>query len=278
MNQGADTIQVETRYGRMWALRADAYITRCLEAYGEYCEAEADLFRSLISPGMAVVEVGANIGAHTIMLARSCTPGPLIAFEPQHRAFQLLCANLVEAGLTTVVALPEALGAEARLVRMPQTDYEADGNFGQVAPGRDEPAATDGWGDGRTVRLATLDSFELSACDFLKIDVEGWETDVLLGARETIARCRPMIYVENDRASHQAELIALLADLGYDQYWHVAPLYSPENFRGAQGDITGQTASLNMFCPPREWEMNVTGLERIDPNNWRSPIAPIVGR
>ena len=100
MSESADTILVETRYGRMWALRGDAYITRCLEAYGEYCEAEADLFRSLIAPGMTVVEVGANIGAHTIMLARACAPGPLIAFEPQHRAFQLLCANLVEAGLT----------------------------------------------------------------------------------------------------------------------------------------------------------------------------------
>jgi FkbM family methyltransferase len=275
MSEAADTGAVETRYGRMWALRADAYITLCLETYGEYCEAEADLLRQAIRPGMTVVEVGANIGAHTVMLARACAPGPLIAFEPQQRAFQLLCANLVEGGVANVTALPEALGESAGLARMPQTDYSHAGNFGQVAPARAAQEGDGGWADGRTVRVATLDSFELAGLDLLKIDVEGWESDVLRGGRRTIDRCRPIIYVENDRADQQAGLIRLLDELGYDQYWHVAPLYSPANFKRAQGDVTGQVASLNMFCAPRERGLTATGFERIDPDNWRSPIPPI---
>ena len=60
MGGQADTVEVETRYGRMWALRGDRYITRCLEAYGEYCEAEADVFRQLVKPCMTVVEAGAE--------------------------------------------------------------------------------------------------------------------------------------------------------------------------------------------------------------------------
>ena len=45
MGAAGDTIEVETRYGRMWALRGDRYITGCLAAYGAYSEAEADIFR-----------------------------------------------------------------------------------------------------------------------------------------------------------------------------------------------------------------------------------------
>jgi FkbM family methyltransferase len=269
-----DSVLLATRHGPMWALRTDAYITRCLEIYGEYCEAEADLFRQLVQPGMTVVEAGANIGAHTVMLARACAPGRLIAFEPQQRAFQLLCTNLTLNEIANVTAYPEALGAAAGVVELPAVDYAAAGNFGSVSPG----LAQDGgepWREGRTVRLRPLDSLELPACGLLKVDVEGWEAGVLRGAQATIARCRPILYVENDRAAHQAELIALIDALGYAQYWHVAPLFSTANYNGVSQDITNAVASMNMLCVPAERDLTVIDLERIDPQNWRSPMKPI---
>jgi FkbM family methyltransferase len=276
MTDTSDAVLLDTRYGRLWALRSDAYITGCLRTYGEYCEAEADLFRQIVKPGSTVVEVGANIGSHTVMLARACAPGRLIAFEPQQRVFQLLCANLVQSGVTNVTALPDAAGAKSGTARLPPVDYGADSNFGRVAPLMTPQAPEGGWGDGRTVRVTALDDFDLAACDVLKIDVEGWEEEVLRGARETILRCRPIIYTENDRADQQDALIKLIDELGYDQYWHVAPLFSRSNFNGAPSDFTGNTASLNMFCAPRERAVQVDGFQRIDPNNWTSPIKPIV--
>jgi FkbM family methyltransferase len=270
----ADTIEVETRYGRMWALRGDRYITRCLEAYGEYCEAEADVFRQLVKPGMTVVEAGANIGTHTLMLARACAPGQLIAFEPQQRVFQLLCANLAANGVDNVVALPEAMGAVAGVVGLPALDYGGVNNFGSISV-----EAGDGdWAAGRAARMTPLDALGLSACHFLKIDVEGGEADALRGAEGVIARCRPVIYVENDRADQQPVLIALLAELGYEQYWHVAPLFNAANFKGAAEDVTGAVISLNMLCLPKESSVSVTGFERIDPTDWRSPVRPIGAR
>ena len=275
MSETSDAIQIDTRHGRMWALRADNHTTRCLKAYGEYCEAEADVFRQLIRPGMTVVEAGAHIGMHTLVMARACAPGRLIAFEPQQRVFQLLCANLTAGAITNVTALPDALGADARFARMPVTDYAAAGNFGQVAPLFARVVADAGWSDGRTVRVSPLDALDLATCDFFKIDVEGWESEVLRGARQTILRCRPLIYVENDRADQQTVLIELMSELGYDLYWHVAPLFSPANFNGAKQDITGRTASLNMFCAPREQGLQVTRFARINPINWASPLKPI---
>ncbi len=273
MGATADTVEVDTRYGRMRALRGDRYITGCLEAYGEYCEAEAEIFRQLVKPGMTVVEAGANIGTHTLMLAQACAPGRLIAFEPQQRVFQLLCANLAANGVANVTALPEAMGAAPGTARLPALDYAEDHNYGAVSPSLDADAGD--WAEGRAARITPLDALALPACDFLKIDVEGWEADALRGARETILRCRPMIYVENDRADQQPVLIALIAELGYEQYWHVAPLFNPHNFRGATEDITGDTVSLNMLCAPSERRLSVTGFDPIDPADWRSPVTPI---
>jgi len=269
-----DSVLLATRHGPMWALRTDAYITGCLERYGEYCEAETDVFRQLVRPGMIVVEAGSNIGAHTVMLARACTPGRLIAFEPQQRAFQLLCANLTMNEIENVAAYPEAVGAASGMVELPAVDYAIAGNFGSVSP---RPAQSQGeaWHEGRMVRLRTIDSLELPACGLIKVDVEGWEAGVLRGAAATIARYRPILYVENDRAAQQAELIALIDALGYVQYWHVAPLFNRANFNGVAEDFTGGAVSMNMLCAPAERNLTVTDMERIDPQNWRSPIKPI---
>jgi len=269
-----DSVLLATRHGPMWALRTDAYITGCLDRYGEYCEAETDVFRQVVKPGMIVVEAGANIGAHTVMLARACAPGRLIAFEPQQRAFQLLCANLTMNEIENVTAYPEAVGAAPGMVELPTVDYGLAGNFGSVSP-RPAQIAGEAWHEGRMVRLRTLDSLELPTCGLIKVDVEGWEAGVVRGAQATIARCRPILYVENDRAAQQAELIALIDALGYVQYWHLAPLFSRSNFNGVAEDLTGGAVSMNMLCVPAERNLVVTDMERIDPQNWRSPLQPI---
>ncbi|HXQ47058.1 MAG TPA: FkbM family methyltransferase [Caulobacteraceae bacterium] len=272
-----DTVMVATRHGPMVALAGDAYITRSLQLYGEYGHDEADLFQQIVKPGMAVVEAGANIGAHSVMLARACAPGPLFAFEPQQRVFQLLCANLVMNGVTNAIAFSDAAGARAGMAVMPNLDYGSSYNFGSVSIKMMDVSAGLDWSAGQPTRVVAIDDLALPACGFLKIDVEGFEAAVLEGARQTIARLRPMLYVENDRASQQAALIALIDSLGYTQYWHVAPLFSRDNFNGAKDDVFNGSVSLNMFCTPNESELSITGFERIDPNNWRSPVGPIPG-
>lgn len=271
----SDTVVLATRHGPMFALAGDAYITRSMQLYGEYGHDEVDLFRQVVKPGMTVVEAGANIGAHSVMLARACSPGPLFAFEPQQRVFQLLCANLVMNGVTNALAFPDAVGAGAGTALIPPIDYGGRYNFGSVSIRPTDGSARPDWGAGQPTRVVAIDDLALPACDLLKIDVEGFEAAVLHGASQTIARCRPLLYVENDRASRQADLIALIDSLGYTQYWHVAPLFSRDNFNRAQDDAFNGSVSLNMLCAPNESGLAISGFERIDPKNWRSPVGPI---
>jgi len=262
-----DVRPFQTRFGPMLALAGDRYISRSLELYGEFSPAEWRLLAQLVKPGMTVVEMGANIGAHSVALARACAPGPLYVFEPQQRVFQLLCANLALNGVRNAIAYPEAGGAADGVVLLPRLDYAAPFNFGGVSVTPEGPGLS-----GVRVRATPLDSLDLAACHLIKVDVEGFEAQVLRGAVETIRRRRPVLYVENDRKSLQGELIELIASLGYRQYWHLPPLFSPDNFNGCREDAFGNVVSVNMLCIPQERNTVVQEMELIDPANWTSPV------
>lgn len=255
---------LQTRHGVMLALPGDHYITGCLEAYGEFSPGEWRLLEQVIKPGMVVLEMGANIGVHTVAMARACRPGPLYAFEPQRRVFQILCANLALNDVDNVMARQEACGREPGVATIPALDYAAAGNFGGVS------IQTEGQ-PGEAVRVVTIDEMRLPQCGLIKVDVEGFELEALSGAAETIARCRPVLYVENDRFEHQRALIRLIHEMGYRLWWHTPPLAVVDNFNGEKRSIFGRRiVSINMLCLPVERNTHVD-LELIDPEDPRLP-------
>lgn len=255
---------IRTPHGLMLFNRHDRYVGRSIERYGEFSPGELDLFRQAVQPGWHVVEAGANIGAHTLILAQQVGPrGRVYAFEPQRVLFQTLCANMALNSLTNVVCRPEALGAEAGTTYVPWLDYNAENNFGGLSLQ---------YRQGEPVPVIALDSLQLPRCEFLKIDVEGMELEVLRGATETIRRCRPLLYVENDRPERSAALIRYLQELGYDLYWHLPPLFSPQNsFRNPENEF-GRTVSVNMLGVHRSVPQNIQGLRKVEgpESDWRS--------
>src|SRR5262245_3941932 len=102
-NAGTESMQSrvkDCRHGRLCYLLTDSYIGRSLDIYGEYSEGEIDLFRQLLRPGDVAVDVGANIGALTIGMARLVGPsGAVLAFEPQRVIFDILAQNIRLNGL-----------------------------------------------------------------------------------------------------------------------------------------------------------------------------------
>ena len=114
----------------------DTYIGTMLDLYGEFSEGEDDLFRQVLHPGMTAVEVGANIGAHTLFIAQCVGPrGRVLAFEPQRIIFQILCANLALNGIEHVDAHWAAVGEKAGHIRVPRLDSSKSNNFGGLSIG-----------------------------------------------------------------------------------------------------------------------------------------------
>ena len=248
--------QKACRHGQMLYNIHDLVIGRSLDLYGEYCEGEIELFRQVIQPGSVVVEVGANIGPHTVFLARQVTAqGMVIAFEPQRVVFQTLCANLALNSIRNVHCFQQAVGAARGSITVPAIDYTRAGNFGGVSMGSHT--------SGEQVPLSRLDDLNPPACQFLKIDVEGMEKEVLEGAANMIAQFKPVIYLENDKAEKVDSVLRHLDSLGYKMYRHESHYFNPNNFFGNLENVFRSGFSVNMVCIHESVTQNLTGLEPV---------------
>jgi FkbM family methyltransferase len=247
----------ECRCGTMLYNRNDTYIGASLRKYGEFSGEEAALFCLIVQPGRTVLDLGANIGVHTVDLSRLVGPTGIVhAFEPQRLTFQLLCANVALNSCSNVFTHQAALGAAGGTIRVPALDPGERHNYGGLS-------LLDS-GNGESVAMLTVDSMDLDDCQFIKVDIEGMETEALRGAATTIKRFRPFLYVENDRQARSAELIGLLQEYEYRLYWHTPPLYSTGNFRAETENIFGGKVSVNMIGIPAEIpQSNLSNLREV---------------
>ncbi|MBK1836866.1 FkbM family methyltransferase [Azospirillum sp. YIM B02556] len=260
---------VKARHGLMMFRRTDTVVGRSLAYYGEYFEQEVALFRQCVRAGDRVIDVGANIGAHTVALARLVGPaGRVLALEPIDANHRLLCGNLALNGLDWADGLLAAAGAADGMLQLAAVAMDEDGNYGALSL---EALAGD-----RPVPVHRLDRLAgeggAGRIRLIKIDVEGMEAEVLEGARGLIARDRPVLYVENDRPDRSAALIRLLGALGYACYWYLPAFHNPANFAGRSEpifghglvddgtEIRGLGMGINLFCLPAEAGARINGL------------------
>lgn len=232
------------RYGRTYYFKHDEYVGRSVFKMGEFSPEECAYIVKLASerPGELVLDIGANIGC--ISQALIAVGFEVEAFEPQPAVFELLERNVA----STLQEPPSikchniALGSRSGTAQMPLVDYSKRNNFGGLGIGQ---------GHGLRVELRTLDSFNYSNVGLIKLDVEGYEEEVLRGAVETIARCKPIIYLEADRGEKLTALATFLSSLGYAYVTHNPPLFSPENYFGEPVRPWDRNfVSMNWVCRP----------------------------
>lgn len=240
------------RHGPFLVNTLDVYVGNAIATYGECCEIDYGFFRQLVQPNRDAVEVGSNIGCHTVPLARQlgAQGRRLLAVEPQPVVFQNLCANLALNRLLNVQAENCACTDTAARLSFEVPDYTARYNFGGISM----QTTAERTAGALPVRGVPLDDLLDDTWDvgFIKIDVEGFEQRVLEGARKTIARHRPFIYLENDRVDKSRALIEWLWAAGYKLWFHVPRMFNPANFAQRPDNIYGSTASFNMVAMPNE--------------------------
>jgi FkbM family methyltransferase len=239
----------------------DTFVGRSVDLYEEWSPGDAALLARFVSPGMTVLDVGANIGTHTLFFAeRVGESGRVLAFEPVPAIFRLLCCNLALNGLGQVWAQPAGVGRIGGRVRVPAVRLDEPANLGATALTRD--------GEDEAPVVA-IDDLALTACDLLKADVEGMEDEVIAGAERTIARCRPVLFLENEEPSLSPPLIRRLLALDYRLYWHARSLFCPDNFFGNRVDAFPTFGSLNLLGLPAERGTVVNDLKGVQgPDDW----------
>jgi len=195
-------------------------------------------WRRHLRPGAIVLDVGANIGLYGIPAAGLVgAKGAVICFEANPRTYRYLAGNLARNRCANVLAENLAVGAAAGEIRL----ATAGANAGEAH------VAADGE-QGEAVPMVSLDGYcarqGIGRVDYVKIDVEGYEADVLRGAREVLGR-NPDILVQTEyepqhlaRYGDPGALRRLLMEQGFLPHalaWAdgvASPIRSLDGYRG----------------------------------------------
>ncbi|MCH9050040.1 MAG: FkbM family methyltransferase [Proteobacteria bacterium] len=257
---GLGQMPVVTRAGLRWRLDLNEgidfsiYFLRCYE----FTTARA--IRRLVGSGSTVLDIGANIGAHTLSFAQLVGPGGRVyAFEPTEFAYAKLMRNLdlnpeiagrVTANQMMLVDRPDSEPPKHLYASWPlETKERVHPKHLGRALATDHATAT------------TLDSYvereNLQKVDFIKLDVDGYECQVLRGARKTLERFRPVILSElapyhlAEAGESVEELVSILESSNY-----VLLNLAGKRFLSSDADrlrsLVPEGTSKNVIAWPRE--------------------------
>lgn len=199
----------ENQLVRMHLPNKNDYIQNVIKSTGTFYEPEMLLdISNRVKKGSTILDVGANIGNHTLYFSLFCGANKVISFEPQKNVYDTLCENIKLNFLEEkIVAYQIGLGS-----------YETTANLGAVDEKNIGMTKLDINSSG-DVRIATLDSVvekePLNSISVIKLDVEGMEMEVLRGAIQTFERHQPVLYVEAASKKEFDEVSAFLLSFNY---------------------------------------------------------------
>ena len=177
------------------------------------------LQKNLRGTGVVMIDGGANIGVHALTAGRLMQGwGTVLSIEAQERIFYALAGNVALNNLFNVSVRWNALDQKEGIVNIPVVDYMRPSSFGSLEMMQSKDSEFIGQPIDSTqltpVAAISIDSLAMPRVDFIKLDVEGMEERVLLGATDTLTRCRPVLHVEQLKTSRQT-LLNILAGLDY---------------------------------------------------------------
>lgn len=216
----------------------DPVLETALYYHGIYEEGTLDVMRRVLRPGDTFIDVGANLGLMTLWAARLVgTSGHVHAFEPQPDTYAVLERNLALNGVRNVTLHRLALGSKPERRSLYERSHISRGAASMVKPEQDFGQTS--------VELDTLDHIieasQIKTVRMVKMDIEGWELEVLKGTRRLLSQLdAPILCVESSK------------------------LYPVHN--GTQADISDYIRSINGYVvyKLRKGKKRISTLQRID--------------
>lgn len=199
-----------------WVIDGDTHVSHWVrqERRLDHDQNTLPILYRYVRPGDVVLDIGANIGDHTIAYSDWVgSRGKVFAFECGYEANACLRNNM--RGRENVVVLDMALWSSEGWLNFNQDNK----NFGASFVTKSDVVAHDS-----PIKCFPLDSFKINQIDFMKIDAEGSETEILRGAEIMIGRFKPIICMEVNgfalkrAGSSEEELLNLIKSFGYDYY------------------------------------------------------------
>lgn len=206
----------------------DAYIYRHMSQSCNIFESHIvnSVIKGIVEKSTYILDVGANIGCHAVSYGNFNPNCKVWAFEPQSKLYDILERNVERNNLGDRVKTFRCAVAHASArATLASFDKVFDYTNGVVNKGGI------GFGEGgEATDVITIDSLNLPGLDFMKIDVEGAEGLVIMGAAETIKKYKPVIFFEHNYQTIDAKMVGIdhvptpfeaLVKLGYTVFEYV---------------------------------------------------------
>jgi FkbM family methyltransferase len=215
---------VVERDGLRWDLDLDEGVDLAIYLFGMFERSTVMACRRLVKAGNTVLDIGANIGAHTLHLARAVgEAGAVVAYEPTAFAYEKLRRNIaLNPALAPRITAEQVMLVDASTAAPPPALYSSwplRAPTGVHALHRGRLMDTSG---ARTLTLdAHLEQGRLRKVDFIKLDVDGHECPLLRGGAAMLRKDRPVLvmelapYVHRELGHRLAECFDALLSQGY---------------------------------------------------------------
>ena len=253
-----NVIKRKFKHGTFSFYSNDQYIGKSLSQYGEWSEAEVGLLKQLLADNENIIEIGSNIGTHTIPLAKHVLNGGVVyAIEPQYQNYKLLLNNIKDNKLKNIKGFKVAISSKEGEAYMNTFDENISSNFG------DSKIFSFKFKNAESVPVKTLDQLfyedikEKKSIKLIKCDAQGQELNIILGSQKIINFYKPYLYLENDDINTSKALIEKIKNMGYVLFWHLPPLYNPDNFLKNNNNIFPKVISCNMLCIHRSTRISL---------------------
>ena len=242
-------------YVSLFQIRRNLLTTYVLREQEDWFEDEIKFLRHLLQPGQRVIDIGANYGVYTLSMAKLVgSTGRVWAFEPTSTTASLLAASIAANDFGQVVLEQKALSNMRGTTQLSLND-----NSELNALVRDDEYI----GETETVSLVTLDECledrDWQDIEFLKLDADGDETNILRGGTRFFATQSPLVQYEIKAGTElHLELEQAFAELGYSSYRLVPGLNLLTRFNEKE---PVDDYLLNLFCckPDRAHRLAVRG-------------------
>ena len=255
MNNFASHIgEVKAKHGVFSFCHFDEYIGLSLREYGEFSEIELSLMSKFIMKDDVVFDIGSNIGAFTVPFAKKVGElGQVYAFEPQKVIYDLLQDYVNKNKLINVKIFNVGIGKKKEELELNEIDYSKVGNFGGVSFKYDSSSFTKNIKNKKyKVKITNLNEFmEIEKCNFMKIDVELMELDILTGGKNFLKKFRPILWIENHQF-YPNEINKFLLENDYNAYWAYSNMFNESNYFINDNNYFGELATLNTLAIPKE--------------------------
>jgi FkbM family methyltransferase len=245
-------VLTQTDFGPMIININDDTIGMCISKYGYWGAADIHLIQSVLATiyrdaeKMCLLDIGTNIGTHTLAFAKLPFRNVTVhGFEAQREIYYMLAGTIALNNLSNVychnVAVSNVGGVE---IQIPGIDYSSKSNFGSYELEKAKYSDTADMyvaGAFESVHTVRIDDMKLSHVCLMKVDVEGMEDKVIDGARATIERDRPVLFIETFKTDFPP-IVDYLGTLGYAVF---------------------MTTSKDAVCIPAEHGIGINGAQRV---------------